>query len=97
MKEPLLPASAAQKKPASGGTSLHRILEGEGTCGRFYNASLTAVIIVNIVSFVASTEPDMEVHKHIFDLIERVTVAMFTVEYRQICLSNEILQIREIQ
>eukprot|EP00439_Symbiodinium_sp_Y106_P055861 s2154_g7.t2 len=60
---------------------IYDILEGKGPYGSTYSFLLTVVILVNIASFMLSTEPSMAEHQPLFDRIEMVTVCIFTFEY----------------
>ncbi|CAE7409298.1 Shal [Symbiodinium microadriaticum] len=76
-KEPLLPKPRKHSMRAR----VYDILEGKGPYGSTYSFLLTIVILVNIASFMLSTEPSMAEHQPLFDRIEMVTVCIFTFEY----------------
>jgi len=76
LEEPLLP------KPRKGVRSkIHDILEGKGPYGFAYSFFLTVVILVNVATFVLSTEQGMDKYRGVFDKVETATVCIFTFEY----------------
>ncbi|OLP93137.1 hypothetical protein AK812_SmicGene25006 [Symbiodinium microadriaticum] len=88
-KEPLLPKPRKHSMRAR----VYDILEGKGPYGSTYSFLLTIVILVNIASFMLSTEPSMAEHQ--FDRIEMVTVCIFTFEYAIRCHLEEELQVAD--
>eukprot|EP00438_Fugacium_kawagutii_P021120 Skav213910 [mRNA] locus=scaffold1439:213536:224696:- [translate_table: standard] len=53
----------------------------EGPYGSAYSFFLTVVILVNVASFILSTEQEMEDYRGVFDKIETGTVCIFSIEY----------------
>lgn len=76
LEEPLLP-----KPRRSLRSKIHDVLEGKGPYGSSYSFFLTVVILVNIASFVLSTEQKMDDYRAVFDKVETATVCIFTIEY----------------
>eukprot|EP00931_Biecheleriopsis_adriatica_P087518 TRINITY_DN61988_c0_g1_i1.p1 TRINITY_DN61988_c0_g1~~TRINITY_DN61988_c0_g1_i1.p1 ORF type:complete len:1129 (-),score=218.70 TRINITY_DN61988_c0_g1_i1:71-3457(-) len=75
LEEPLLP------RADEGKSKVQAILDGEGPYGSAYNFLLTIIIVVNVASFVLSTEPGMHEYDDTFSLIEATTVVVFSFEY----------------
>jgi len=76
LEEPLLP-----KPRRSGRVRIFETLEGKGPSGSVYSVLLAIVVLVNIASFVLSTEKSLEEYRPVFDKIEAATVCLFSVEY----------------
>jgi len=60
---------------------IYVIFNGDDQDARMFQAFLIALIVLNIVNFIVSTEPAYRNDKTVFNVIDGISVILFTIEY----------------